>query len=67
MTVAHKNNRLQITDHTLHVGAEYKKRDNKTEEMESFIIDVQDDSSSSSESDESMGVEYLESDFDNSE
>lgn len=52
----------KMTDHVLHIEAQYKARDGITQELEPFIISVRDDASGSS-SDDSMEVEYLESDF----
>lgn len=53
----------KMTDHVINVENKYKERDKITEEnLESFIINVGD--SDTSDSDESFGIEVLESDFD---
>lgn len=52
-----------MVNHTMHVENRYKESDGITEQMEDLIINVYDDDSS--DSDESMGVEYLKSYFDN--
>ncbi|KAL0810586.1 hypothetical protein ABMA28_010703 [Loxostege sticticalis] len=59
----------KMVNHILHIEENYKEKDGIVAEMESFIINVTDsgDDSSSSDSEDSMGVEYLESDFDYSE
>lgn len=58
-----------MVNHVLHIEDNYKEKDGIVAEMESFIINVTDsgDESSRSDSEDSMGVEYLESDFDYSE
>lgn len=58
----------KITEHIIHIENKYKERDRITEEnLESFIINVGNSDTSSSDSDKSMHVEFLDSDFDYSE
>lgn len=52
----------KMVNHTIHIENRYRESDGITEQMEDFIINVCDEDSS--DSDESMGVEYLDSDFD---
>lgn len=57
----------KMTDHVIHVEDKYKRRDHITENsLESFIINLR-DSSDSSDSDDSLHVEFLDSDFDYSD
>lgn len=56
-----------MTDHVIHVEAKYRERDRITEDnLESFIINVG-NSSDTNDSDVSLEVEFLDSDFEYSE